>query len=81
MYNISDPIEREKELIRRLHEFGETWEGEYPTLNEVWFLSKVVIRFTWLTYQQNELKKIRRRNCKRLEKVGGRRREEERREF
>ena len=35
LYNIKDPIEREAELVRRLHEYGETWEGTYPTLKEV----------------------------------------------
>lgn len=35
LYKIKDPIEREEELIRRLHEHGETWESKYPTLKEV----------------------------------------------
>ena len=32
---ISNVKEREMELIRRLHENGRQWEGEYPTPKEV----------------------------------------------
>ena len=59
LYNIKDPIEREAELVRRLHEYGETWEGTYPTLKEVkkW-IQVMICRFVWLVTLQSIIKRV-----------------------